>query len=193
MDITPSMLKKVERSAKKLSNRTGVPSDELYSEALSKIPNIINNFSERAQTSFEAYLVVSCKYYMLNFIRDKSFLSSIGRTKIAIYNKSQKFPNLRVASNCLRIPLEELKQLHHQVKMLRRYNQTNADDEWKLTDEVFNTTSISSSVTLSAFLTQDEIDKAIDVILNGAPADAEYVSILTKILDHHDICIDSLR
>lgn len=191
--ITKSRLAKVERVCKQISFKTGVPVEDLYSECLSKIPNVQKNYNLKAETIFEAYLLISMRGYALNYCRDKSFLSSVGRKDLLIYTKSKKYPNLEMAAASMLVPVEKLRQIHHEIKVLRSYNSVDTADSWKLPIDLKKSKNISA--VLSQFLSQDEVDIAVKSIVEGKTRGidlAEVERIRNIVLENKEMIIDYL-
>lgn len=181
MIITQKLLNRVNGICIKIAQKTGVNSDDLMSECLSKIPNIINNYDARTGKDFETYLLFSCRGYCLNYCRDKSFLSGVGRTNLLIYQTSKKFPNLAIAAECMQIELVKLEEIHYMIKQLRRYNSVDITDEWKIGENNYYTDSFSRVEVLNKLVSQDDIMYAYNCLVLGKPVDDS--DRLFKILD----------
>ena len=138
--ITKKHIRTIGNIARRVSASSGVDYEELYGEGIDKLDRIRNNFRPELGKPFDAYLAICIRGHCLNYLRDKSFLSSVKRSYLYLYNHSRKFKTLQQASDALVVPLELLQQIHIQVKNSRRYNVIDISNEWmvSLPDEDFS-------------------------------------------------------
>lgn len=188
--ITSSLIKKINRICINMQFKTGVASEDLLSEALSKLPLIQKNFSSKPGIPFETYALLSIRGYCLNYCRDKSFLSGIGRPKLRLYQLSKKFPNLRVAAASLMVDYDELVLIHTTISNLRNYNQADLSKEWDLPKQV-ETKNIS--VYLSRILTDDEIDLLEKYTQRKILKNKQIQGLLDKVNAHKESLLDILH
>lgn len=170
--------------------KTGVAAEDLFSEALSKLPLIQKNFNAKTGVCFEAYALLSVRGYALNYCRDKSFLSSIGRSKLKLYQLSKKFPNLHIAAASLNVSYDELVLIHSTISNLRNYNQSDLSKEWELPRQV---ESKNISVYLSKILTDSEIDLLEKYTLKKVPLTDKIQSLIDRVNNHKESLLDILN
>jgi RNA polymerase sigma factor (sigma-70 family) len=163
MEITQIHIKKIYNVCRATSAKTGVDVEDLFSECLSKVPNVLKNYDERTGKDFDPYLVASMRGYALNYCRDKSFLSSIGRSDLWLYGVSKRFPNLKLAAECMQIDLSKLEDMHNNIANLRSYSSVEIDKEWMLPHK---TKSGNTLDILYSICTQEEVQAAIDFTNN---------------------------
>lgn len=201
IQITNKHLKTVHNICKRVSNKSGVDVEDLYSECMSKLPLIVKNFDASLGKPFAAYMAISVRGYALNFCRDRSFLSVVKRSHLYLYTQSKKFNNLRQASNSLMVPVELLQQIHLQIKNSRRYSSIDVSDEWKIPVEEYTTNSNNARVLLTEIIDEVEYNLLEDVYINevdedtlidtyGQQYEEDLQVILSKLEEHKELLLE---
>ena len=134
--------------SKNMASSCGADYDDLFSEALSKLPIIQRNYIPSIGGNFKAFLKSSLRGYLKNYIRDHSFTVKIPRRTLDIYMKTRKYSSYLIASIHTKWSEEEVRDAHETVRIYRAYN-TNEVQSWSVicnslsaTNELSNAVSI---------------------------------------------------
>lgn len=117
--------------SKNMSNSTGADYDDLFSEALSKLPVIQKNYIADVGGNFKAYLKSSLRGYLKNYIRDHSFTVKVPRRTLDIYMRTRRYSSHLIASIHTKWSEDEIRQAHETVRKHRSYN-TNEVQSWSI-------------------------------------------------------------
>ncbi len=118
-----------------MANKSGVSYEDLFSEALAKLPIIEKNYIAKISNSFRAYLKSSLRGYLKNYIRDNSFEVKLPRRTLDMYMKTRKYSSYLIASLHTRWSEDEIREAHEQVKKYRSYN-ANQVQSWSTDAEL---------------------------------------------------------
>ena len=118
--------------AANIAASTGIDQSDLEAEAISKIPNILRNFNSKTGVPFDNYFNLSIRGYCLNYRRDKSFISVIPRSDLAIYLSCKKYNSLEEAALRMGLSVTYLEQLNLTVTNNRNFSTISTENEWML-------------------------------------------------------------
>lgn len=104
------------------AKRTNVDFNDLFTEALERLPNIRKNFIPELNNNYVHFLKTSIKGYLKNYVRDKSFSTKIPRKITEIYMKTRSFASYLIASQHTKWTEEEIRDAHETVFKYRTYN-----------------------------------------------------------------------
>lgn len=117
--------------SKNVASTSGAEYDDLFSEALSKIPVIQKNYIPEIGGNFKSYFKTSLRGYLKNYIRDHSFTVKIPRRTSDIYMKTRKYSSHLIASLHTKWSEDEIREAHETIRQHRSYN-TNEVQSWSV-------------------------------------------------------------
>lgn len=96
--------------------------DDLFSEALDKIPIINNNYIIELGADFKSYLKSSLRGYLKNYIRDHTLNTRVNRKISDIYAKTLKYSSYQIASLHTNYTEEQIRHAHETIRNYRSHN-----------------------------------------------------------------------
>lgn len=109
-----SQMWKADQVARKISNFTGLPFDELRDAALEYIVRIYDTWDQSKGANFSTWVNRCLQFHMLNYLRDSSRLVKMPRSYSDLYLKIRKYliknPNItnQEIANDLQIPVKKV-------------------------------------------------------------------------------------
>lgn len=108
--------------------KSGLQYDDLFSEAVGKLPRIYHNYIPEHKKSFTGYLKICLRGYLKNYIRDRSFIIRIPRRIVDCYSRTFRYSSPEVAAQQTQYTREEIIVAQDQVKTLRPYKAESYED-----------------------------------------------------------------
>ena len=109
-----SQMWKADQVARKISNFTGLPFEELRDAALEYIVRIYDTWDQSKGANFSTWVNRCLQFHMLNYLRDSSRLVKMPRSYSDLYLKIRKYliknPNItnQEIANDLKIPVKKV-------------------------------------------------------------------------------------
>lgn len=157
-----------EKISKTISASSGVPYNDLLSEAMFKIPLIQKNYIGRISNNYTSYLKTSLRGYLKNYIRDHSFSVRIPRRTLDIYMKTRNYSSHLIASLHTKWSESEIRDAHESVRKHRAYNM-NQVQSWSTEIETMSSRNEFSEATMLCEEAEVDRDMLIDHFVNELP------------------------
>lgn len=109
-----SQMWKADQSARKISNFTGLPFEELRDAALEYIVRIYDTWDQSKGANFSTWVNRCLQFHMLNYLRDSSRLIKMPRSYSDLYLKIRKYliknPNItnQEIADDLQVPVKKI-------------------------------------------------------------------------------------
>ena len=110
----------VETAVKSLCSRTVADYDGMLEYAMERFFNCVNNFKEELGKPFENYLKACMRGYCLNFIRDRSFLSSVKKSDLNVYTSVCRTGSVELAALSLGKTENYVQNIYDTIKLSRK-------------------------------------------------------------------------